>query len=457
MGKTSLKDIIKVSRELQSECSKSTEELDFHKELEISSDSRDNFDLDKLFLALKGDKFDGNKFALEAYNKGCRYFILSDNSINIPSDAIVFYANDTVLFFIKLAREYRKRFNTAVISITGSCGKTTVKELIYLFLSEKYKVLKTEGNFNNEIGVPKTIFNLDGSYEIAIIEAGMNHQNELLRISEALESDTVIINNVEPVHIANLGSIENIAYAKSEIFNHAKENAIAVINKNTNCVNILKKEAERNNIKNIIEADVKEIIKKDDNRFEYRGIIFRHNLIGDFNMHNILSALKTAELYNIDLEKCTDILRNYKSQKNRMQIINIKGSNIINDCYNSNPAALKNMLKFLSQRRESKKIAVIGDMLETETEESSYHKYIGDFINNLKNINTVIAVGKHSKYIYNTVNCEKYYFEDAESSIEKVHEFLKDDTAMLIKASLGMYFSVIIDSLNYDRKGSTDE
>lgn len=96
-------------------------------------------------------------------------------------------------------------------------------------------------------------------------------------------------------------------------------------------------------------------------------------------------------------------------------------------------------------------------MLETETEESSYHKYIGDFINNLKNINTVIAVGKHSKYIYNTVNCEKYYFEDAESSIEKVHEFLKDDTAMLIKASLGMYFSVIIDSLNYDRKVSTDE
>ena len=130
-----------------------------------------------------------------------------------------------------------------------------------------------------------------------------------------------------------------------------------------------------------------------------------------------------------------------------MQIINIKGCNVINDCYNSNPAALKNMLKYLSQRNESKKIAVIGDMLETETENSSYHKEIGNTINELKNINTVIAVGKHSKDIYNTVNCEKYYFENSKSAVEKVKEFLKEDTAMLIKASLGMGFAVIIDNI----------
>ena len=447
MGKTSLKDIIKVSRELNSKCNKNIEELDISKELEISTDSRDDFDDSKLFLAIKGEKFDGNKFALETYNKGCRYFILSDENINIPNDATVFYTNDTVLFFIKLAREYRRRFDIPIISITGSCGKTTTKELTHLFLSTKYKTLKTEGNFNNEIGVPKTIFNLDSSYEIAVIEAGMNHKNELLRISECIEANTVIINNVEPVHIAHLGSIENIAYAKAELFNHTRENANAIINKNTNCADILKKEAQRNNIQNIIEADIKEIVKKDDNTFEYKGIIFNHNLVGDFNLNNVLSALKVAEIYNIDLKKCADILVNYESQKNRMQIINIKGCNVINDCYNSNPSALKNMLKYLSQRNESKKIAVIGDMLETETENSSYHKEIGNTINELKNINTVIAVGKHSKDIYNTVNCEKYYFENSKSAVEKVKEFLKEDTAMLIKASLGMGFAVIIDNI----------
>nr|WP_240516482.1 UDP-N-acetylmuramoyl-tripeptide--D-alanyl-D-alanine ligase [Brachyspira sp. G79] len=362
-----------------------------------------------------------------------------------------FYTDDTILFFIKLAREYRRRFNIPIISITGSCGKTTTKELTHLFLSTKYKALKTEGNFNNEIGVPKTIFNLDSSYEIAVIEAGMNHKNELLRISECIEANTVIINNVEPVHIAHLGSIEDIAYAKAELFNHTRENANVVINKNTNCADILKKEAERNNIKNIIEADIKEIVKKDDNTFEYKGIIFKHNLVGDFNLYNVLSALKAAEIYNIDLKKCADILINYESQKNRMQIINIKGCNVINDCYNSNPSALKNMLKYLSQRKESKKIAVIGDMLETETENSSYHKEIGNTINELKNINTVIAVGEHSKDIYNTVNCERYYFENAESAIEKVKEFLKYDTTILIKASLGMGFAVIIDSIKENK------
>ena len=161
----------------------------------------------------------------------------------------------------------------------------------------------------------------------------------------------------------------------------------------------------------------------------------------------MLSALKAAEIYDVDLQKCADILLTYESQKNRMQIINIKGCNIINDCYNSNPAALKNMVKFLSQRNESKKVAVIGDMLETETENSSYHKDIGKIINELKNINTVIAVGKHSKDIYDIINCEKYYFEEAKNSIEKVKEFLKDDTVILIKASLGMGFAVIIDSI----------
>ena len=447
MGKTSLKDIIKISKELNSQYNNNLENENLNKELEISTDSRDNFDVNKLFLAIKGEKFDGNKFALETYNKGCRYFILSDKSIELPNDVVVFYSDDTILFFIKLAREYRRRFNIPVISITGSCGKTTTKELTALFLSTKYKVLKTEGNLNNEIGVPKTIFNLDDNYEIAVIEAGMNHKNELLRISEAIEANTVLINNVEPVHIAHLGSIENIAYAKSELFNNTRENANAVINKKTNCVDILKKEAIRNNIKNIIEVDIKEITKKDDNTFEYKDIIFKHNLIGDFNLNNILSALKAAEIYDVDLKKCADILNTYEPQKNRMQIINIKGCNVINDCYNSNPSALKNMLKFLSQRNENKKIAVIGDMLETETENSSYHKDIGHLINELKNIDVVIAVGNHSKDIYDIVNCEKYHFENAKNAIEKVKEFLKNDTEMLIKASLGMGFAAIIEAI----------
>ena len=378
MGQTSLKDIIKIANETNSKyLFNSTDE---NKNLQISTDSREDFNENKLFLAIKGDKFNGNDFALDTYNKGCRFFILSEN-INMPKDANVVYTNDSVLFFIKLAREYRRRFNIKVVSITGSCGKTTTKELTALFLGTKYKTLKTEGNFNNEIGVPKTIFNLDDSY----------------------------------VHIAFLGSLENIALAKSELFNNAKENAI--INKNTNKVDILLSEAKNKKIKNIIEADIKEIKKINDNSFVYKNVTFNHNLIGDFNLQNILMALKAAELYNINLEECAKALTNYQNQKNRMQIIKINNCSIINDCYNSNPTALKNMLIYLSKREEKRKIAIIGDMLETETQNSSFHKDIGIFINSLKNINEVITVGDNSQKIDNEVTCSKMHFKKVEESI----------------------------------------
>lgn len=444
MGKTCLKDIIKVAKELKADYSKDIEKEE-NKELYISTDSREEFNKGKIFLAIKGEKFDGNNFALNCYNKGCRYFILSDN-IEMPEDAKVFYHKDTILFFIKLAREYRRRFDIPIITITGSCGKTTVKELTALFLSTKYKVLKTEENLNNEIGVPKTIFNLDKNFQIAVIEAGMNHKNELLRISEAIESNTVLINNIEAVHIAHLGSLKNIALAKSELFNHMKENGVVIINKNSNQVDILIEEAKSKNL-NIIEINIKDIIKKDKNTFEYNKIIFKHNLIGDFNLNNILSALKIAEIYNANLKECSKILINYKSPKNRMQIMNIKDCTVINDCYNSNPLALKNMINYLSEREEKIKIAVIGDMLETEPKSEFYHREIGDLINSLNNIDVIIACGNYSKYIYETVNCKKYYFEKAEETIKKIKEFINKDTAILIKASLGMNFEVIIENI----------
>lgn len=444
MGKITVLDIINVAKEFDTEC---FEYSDINKELEVSTDSRDDFNnADKVFIALKGDKFDGNNFALDVYNLGCRFFILSNRNIILPKDAFVIYCNDTILFLIRLAREYRRKFNIKVVLVTGSCGKTTTKELISLFLSTKYKVLKTEGNLNNEIGVPKTIFNLDSSYDIAVIEAGMNHRNELLRISEATESDTVVINNVEEVHIAYLGSLENIALAKSETLYNTQKNASLIISKDIREKDTILKEANKNNIENIIEYDIADIIKIDDSTFKYKNVVLNHNLIGDFNLKNILTALKVAELYNINLEDVSNILQTYKNQKNRMEIFNINGTTIINDCYNSNPVALKNMLIFLSKRIESKKIAIIGDMLETEMDNTHFHRDIGLFINELKNVDVVIACGECSKDIYDIVNSEKYYFKSVDDELLlKIKSILTVDTAILIKASFGVGFAKIID------------
>lgn len=290
------------------------------------------------------------------------------------------------------------------------------------------------------------LFKLNANNSIAVIEAGMNHKGELKRISEAIKPDLILINNIEPVHIAFLGSIENIAKAKSELFENAKDNATAIINKDTHCVDILKKEAKKNGIKNIIEFGLEEVKEIKEDSFVYKEILFKHSLLGSFNVLNIIAAIKTAEVYNIDLKEIANILPNYKPEKNRMQIIKIKGASVINDSYNSNPVALKNMLLYLKDRKEKHKIAVIGDMLELETEGTHYHKDIGELINTL-NIDTVITCGVHSKDIFNTVQCEKYHFEKSIDAIEKVKSVLKDDTAVLIKASLGMNFAKIIESI----------
>lgn len=410
----------------------------------ISTDSRDTFNDSTLFIAIKGEIFNGNDYAKEVYNKGCRLFVLSE-AIDMPKDSLVILCGDTVLTHIKIARIYRDYFSIPFIAITGSSGKTTTKELTYLFLSSKYKTLKTEENLNNEIGVPKMIFSLDDTYESAVLEAGMNHKGELSRISICLNPDTILINNIEAVHIANLGSMENIAKAKSELFENVNTDAVVILNKDTNCLSILESEAKNHGIKNIIYYSLSDVTDITEHSFIYKNILFNHTLNGKFNVYNILASLKIAELYGVNLETCKNVLPNYKNLKNRMDIFELNSSTIINDCYNSNPNALKNMLTLLSQRKETNKIALIGDMLETETEGTSYHKEIGEYINSLKNIDTVITVGNHSKDIYKTVNSKnRFWFSKNSECIDILKTFIKEDTAILIKASLGMDFNYII-------------
>ncbi len=379
------------------------------------------------------------------------YIYLGDN-INIP------YGDKTKEEIEKLT------FKMADFLINQKCKMlviacNTISACSYSILKDKYQIPIIEvisngvkdalnNTKNNNIYIIGTEFTIQSNaYKNEINKYNKINKNNKVKITQ------LACRKLCPMIENDWSSYDNRLEVLNSYLENIDENSDTLILACTHYTHILDdiknllQNNIKNNIKNIIETDIKEIIKKDDNTFEYKGIIFRHNLIGDFNLYNILSALKAAELYNADLQKCADILSSYESQKNRMQIMNIKGCNIINDCYNSNPTALKNMLKFLSQRRESKKIAVIGDMLETETENSSYHKEIGNIINELKNIDTVIAVGNLSKDIYDTINCEKYYFEDSESSIKKVTEFLKYDTAMLIKASLGMKFSLIIDAV----------
>ena len=369
-------------------------------------------------------------------------------SVLIKSDATLFLCDDTVLAYLLIARVYRLKFNIPIISITGSAGKTTTKELTALFLSIKYNTLKTEENLNNEIGVPKMIFRLTKSHQIAVIEAGMNQKNEIKRESISIVSDFVLINNIEPQHLAYLGSLENIAYAKSELFSNVNKNATALINKDTNFVHILESEAKRNGVENILYFSKSDISICPDTSFIYKDILFRSPLIGEFNVYNILAAIKVAEFYSVPLDECAKILTTFKSLSNRMEVIYKNDAKIISDCYNSNYKGLIGMLDSLSADGAGTKIAVIGDILELEMEGTHYHKNVAEYINKLGNIDIVFTCGKHSKDIYENIEVkEKRHFEKSDEIFNTLKSHIKSDTTLLIKASLGVNFISLINEI----------
>ncbi len=293
------------------------------------------------------------------------------------------------------------------------------------------------------------IFRLTKSHQIAVIEAGMNQKNEIKRESISIVSDFVLINNIEPQHLAYLGSLENIAYAKSELFSNVNKNATALINKDTNFVHILESEAKRNGIENILYFSKSNISISPDNSFIYKNILFRSPLIGEFNVYNILAAIKVAEFYNVPLDECAKILTTFKSLNNRMEVFYKNDAKIISDCYNSNYKGLIGMLDSLSADEADTKIAVIGDILELEMEGTHYHKNVAEYINKLGNIDIVFTCGKHSKDIYKNIEVkEKHHFEKSAEIFNTLKSYIKSDTTLLIKASLGVNFISLINEIN---------
>ncbi len=222
---------------------------------------------------------------------------------------------------------------------------------------------------------------------------------------------------------------------------NAHKNVVAIINKNTNCFDIIKSEALKNNIKNIIEfsADEAEVI--DANTFVYSGIEFKHNLIGKFNISNVVAALKVAKHYGVDLADCASDLKNFVPSKNRMQILNVGAAVVINDTYNSNPKALEEMLVYLDSVKQKTKIVVIGDMLELGQQSEFFHKQIADTINSLS-LDYVYTIGQYSKCIYDNIASDnKAHFDDKKQLTDSIKAMLEkqcgNESVVLIKASRG--------------------
>lgn len=411
-----------------------------------------------IYVALKGEKFDGNDFYLDAVNKGTKVCIITKNLTDeelkiVKNKGInIIKVEDTLGALQKIAKFKRNLYNIPVVAITGSVGKTSTKDMIASVMKEKYNTLKTEGNYNNEIGVPLTILRLNNE-EAMCIEMGMNHFGEIRKLTNIARPTIAVITNIGTAHIGNLGSRENILKAKMEILEGLIGNTVIINNDN----DLLNKWAIENKDKyNIITYGIKnnskfmaKSIKSYENKSEF--YINNQKIIvpvgGEHFVLNSLCAIAVGNELNIPMDKIAEGIKNLDLSKKRMEIIkNEIGTTIINDTYNANYDSMKAAIEYLKEIKNKRKIAVLGDMLELGSYSEKLHKDVGLLVD--KNIDILITVGKESKYIAEKSNAKEIYeFDSNNQAIEKLKSIITKDDVILLKASNSMNFNEITNSI----------
>ena len=369
----------------------------------ISTDSRD-IDENTLFVALIGERFDGNDFVSDVLSKGAKAVVCSRYD---GDDERVLLVKDTGEALLKIAKGYRKKFNIPFIALTGSVGKTTSKGMVYSVVSQKYNTLRTAGNLNNEIGVPKTLFCLDESHQAAVIEMGMNHFDEISRLSQTVLPDIGVITNVGTAHIENLGSREGILKAKCEILHGMKKGSPLIINGDNDMLKTVATE-DYKIIKFGLEKDndiyAENIIPQQDG--SHFDVIYGNEkakcfvpAVGMHNIYNALCAICVGIQLGYTLDEASKGVAAFEPEGMRQKVTEINGMTFIEDCYNANPDSMCAALETLKTLKKERIIAVLGDMLELGDESKAIHERIGLLACN-SGASVIAFVGTEMVYAY---------------------------------------------------------
>lgn len=369
----------------------------------ITTDSR-NCPEGSIFLALKGESFDGNKFALQALEKGCSYAIV-ETSPNLPqgeeslADRIIL-VKDCLQTFKDLAREHRRQFEMPVIGITGTNGKTTTKELIRAVLSECYNVMATEGNFNNDVGVPKTLFRLDDMADIAVVEMGASHPGDIKTLVETAEPTCGLITNVGRAHLLGFGSFEGVCKTKGELYDFLLDHdcPLFVNRDNEHLMQMLRQRiADRNTQPDIYyygQSDSEDILirgevvscapflkfrwreQDHDTGYQSEWMEVQTHLIGAYNLDNMLAAITVGYVNNVPFEQINHALSNYVPTNNRSQLTKTEHNHLIVDAYNANPTSMKAAIDNFRLMEVKPKMAIIGQMGELGDVSQEEHRKV---------------------------------------------------------------------------------
>ena len=348
----------------------------------ICTDSR-KIIADSIFFALKGDNFNGNKFAEEAINKSCTYAII-DEPIS-KRDSNIILVNNVLETLQELATYHRNQLNIPIIGITGTNGKTTSKELIKSVLSSERNCYATKGNLNNHIGVPLSILEINNKHDIAIIEMGANHQKEIEFLCNISKPTHGTITNIGSAHLEGFGNLQGVIKTKNELYEHLHENnGIAFVNSNDELLVDLSKNLGRSTYGT--QGDCLGKITKNTPfiSLNFHDIDINSKLIGDYQFNNIMLAICIGEFFGISDKNIKTAIEKYIPTNNRSEIINTTKNTLILDAYNANPSSMKAMLTSFSEQDYKNKLCILGDMLELGDYSVSEHKIIVDLIKELK-------------------------------------------------------------------------
>lgn len=424
----------------------------------ISIDTR-NITNEEIFLAICGSNFDGNKYIFEAIKKGVKLCIIDKVYYKEEEfksyDVWVILVEDTLKALEKLAIYVRSRLNIDIIAVTGSVGKTTTKDLIYDFLSSKFHAYKTKGNFNNHIGMPLSLINIDDDAEIGIFEVGMSGFNEIDYLVSILKPHIGVITNIGVSHIEFLKSRENILKAKMEIVNYFTKKDILILNNEDDLLNsVSSNEFIVHRVGLSEDCDMKASntqVFLDGIRFDtiYNGKNETISLpiVGNHNILNALIALKICEVFGIDIDVVRSKFNSITPSSMRQEIIEYKDMVIINDCYNASPTSMKSSIDVLSLY-DKEKVCILGDMKELGDESYIYHEEVAYYAKD--KIDKLVAIGKYkdsySKGFGDNSRC--YTFESIEEFSKSLSDILNGNEAMLIKASRSSRFEKILGIIN---------
>lgn len=380
----------------------------FLKHPKISTDTR-KIEKDSIFFALKGDNFNGNLFAAEAISKGAAYAVVDETTD--PSDKII-VTDNSLNTLQKLANKHRKELGIPIIAITGSNGKTTTKELMNSVLSTKFVTLATSGNLNNHIGVPLTLLKLDNTTEIGIVEMGANHPGEIDELCKIAEPDYGIITNVGKAHIEGFGSFEGVIQTKTELYRHLSENKGCIFCNSNN--NILTEHAISTSCKVIYYGQKDDIVWGEyksatplillDITINNKTYSCQTQLIGIYNIENILSAISLGIFFKTDVNKTLEAISNYQPSNMRSQWLQTDRNQLILDAYNANPTSMLAAIENFKTLELKNKVLILGDMLEVGEDTLSEHQNLVDQIESITDIDAIL-IGPMFKKTKNRLSC----------------------------------------------------